>query len=100
MKHSKSPGTEGKARYPMRKTYKGRKIVVRSPEESLKLVKKAPDEGELLIIEIDGRPLEVLQKGRTEHHSAYLPYKAYSSPLDLAKDIIDYVPSFRIGAGA
>jgi hypothetical protein len=100
MANSRSPKKKGTGAYPARETYKGREIVIRSPKESPELAERAPEEGEVLLIEIDGRPIEVLQKGPDEFHSVYVPYKAYSSPLDLAKDIVDHVPSFKPEAGS
>ncbi len=79
---------------PIRETYKGKEIVIHSPEESRTLMASSPEHYQMLLIEIDSQRIEVLQEGSNEYHSVLLPYKAYESPLELAKDVIDYVPSF------
>ena len=100
MTKSKSPRKKEPKPYPLRETYKGREIVIKSPEESRELGVKTAEEGEVLLVEIDKRPIEVLQQGPQEFFSIYLPYKTYPSPLDLAKDVIDYVPSFKSKTGS
>jgi hypothetical protein len=95
---------EGKA-YPNRHKYKGREIVIKPQADALEATAASasalPEGAEvaLLTVEIDGRPIEVLQEDREAFYSYYLPYQTYPTPLDLAKDVIDYVPSFKPEAG-
>ena len=86
MAYSKKTKGKRKKASSTRRTYKGRKIVIRPTKVSAK--------GEVLI-EVDGQPVEVYQAGPNEFHSIRLPYAAYSSLLDLAKGLIDHEPSFR-----
>jgi hypothetical protein len=98
MPSPKSPTKKGEA-YPKKATYRGRQIVIRSPRESRAAAQTAGG-GTMLIVEIDGRPIEVEQAGPAEFHSVHVPYKAYSSPMELAEAVVDTVPSFKPGTGS
>lgn len=95
---------ESKA-YPSHHKYKGREIVIKPKVQALEAADVAaaalPEgaEAKLLTVEIDGRPIEVLQEDAQAFYSYYLPYQTYPTALDLAKDVIDYVPSFKSKAG-
>jgi len=95
---------ESKA-YPSSHKYKGREIVIKPKAQALEATAASaaalPEGAEvaLLTVEIDGRPIEVLQEDAGAFYSYYLPYQTYPTALDLAKDVIDHVPSFKSRPG-
>lgn len=87
-------GREGS---PKRETYRGREIVVQPAEADHRRAAVAQEgaDRDLLRVEIDGRPIEVLQEGPNSFYSVQLPYQSYASPMELARAVVDHVPSFK-----
>lgn len=54
----------------------------------------------MLTVEIDEDSFDVIQTGPAEFESIILPYQTYDSPVELAKDAIDYVPRFQSRSGS
>ena len=77
-------------------TYKGRTITLRATRDRSKRVAKAaaPDVREQIVVEIDERTF-VAEVEDGAYSSILMPYRSYESPVDLAKDVIDYVPAFK-----
>jgi hypothetical protein len=86
--------------YPLQETYKGRQITINAPEEGPALESDIPEGAALLVVDIDDDSFEVLQEGPHSFQSIVLPYSIYESPLELARDAIDYVPRFKTRAGS
>jgi hypothetical protein len=98
---TKKKGTPNESQeYPLQETYKGRQITIKAPEEAPALEAGIAEGAALLVVEIDDDSFEVLQEGPQSFQSIILPYSIYESPLELAKDAIDYVPRFKTGAGS
>lgn len=49
----------------------------------------------ILRVEIDDKPFEVIELQEGVFESGLLPYSSYSSPIELAQDVIDYVSEFK-----
>lgn len=91
--------------YPKSTEYKGRKIKFSDlPNSDLQnkieqSVEEPSDKGQMplrvLKVEIDDKAFEVREFSEGTFESILLPYSLYSSPVDLAKDVIDNVPAFR-----
>ena len=96
MSDKKSTGKKREASWPGRTTYKGRTIVItaaHTPDGAAKA--RSAAEGQMLQIAIDGQPLDVLQTEPRRFESIRMPYRTYESPLDIARDVIDFDPAFR-----
>ncbi|WP_367103939.1 hypothetical protein [uncultured Psychrobacter sp.] len=48
-----------------------------------------------LKVEIDDKEFEVVELEEGVFESGLLPYSSYSSPIELAQDVIDYVSEFK-----
>lgn len=69
-----------------REAYKSREILIETAET---------DENQVRL-SIDGKQIDVVRDENSGKYATYtLPYQEYSSIEDLAKDVIDYLPSFR-----
>ncbi len=62
-------------------------------------VDKRSDKGQsplrILKVEIDDKAFEVQEIHEGLFESGLLPYSSYSSPVELAQDVIDYITEFR-----
>ena len=94
-------------KYPKSTEYKGRKIKF-SDLPSSDLEDKAALEVEKrsgfdksqkhlrkLKVEIDNKAFEVVELNEGIFESGLLPYSSYSSPVELAQDVIDYITEFK-----
>ncbi|MDH3602443.1 MAG: hypothetical protein OEU26_22745 [Candidatus Tectomicrobia bacterium] len=64
-------------------TYKGRDIRISTEAGATQL-------------SIDGRNIDIVQdEDSGQYGTSYLPYRNYSSVVELAQQVIDYVPDFR-----
>jgi hypothetical protein len=69
-----------------REAYKSREILIETAET---------DENQVRL-SIDEKQIDVVRDENSGKYTTYiLPYQEYSSIEDLAKDVIDYLPSFR-----
>ena len=96
MSEKKYTGKKRETSWPERTSYKGHTIVItaaRTPDDAAKA--RSATEGQALQIAIDGQPLEVLQIEPRRFESIRMPYRSYESPLDIARDVIDFDPAFR-----
>ncbi len=77
-------------------TYKGRTMTIRATGDDRKpaLGAEAPDAPEQIVVVIDEQSF-VAQVEDGAYSSILMPYRSYDSPVDLAKDVIDYVPAFK-----
>jgi hypothetical protein len=77
-------------------TYKGRTITIRATgdDRTRTLEAAAPNLREQVVVEIDDRSF-VAQVEDGAYSSILMPYRSYESPVNLAKDVIDYVPAFK-----
>ncbi|WP_367106831.1 hypothetical protein [uncultured Psychrobacter sp.] len=78
-------------KYPKSIEYKGRKITfskLPSSDKSQKIL-------QVLKVEIDEEAFEVVEFRNGSFESGLLPYSSYSTPIELAQDVVDYVPDFR-----
>jgi hypothetical protein len=62
----------------MEETYKNKTIIINST-----------DEDEQFVI-IDGKHIDIIKNNST-YYTPLLPYQSYSSPMEIAKDIIDFL---------
>lgn len=56
---------------------------------------KSQDHLQILKIEIDDEAFEVVEIQEGVFESGLLPYSSYSSPVELAQDVIDYISEFK-----
>lgn len=97
-------------KYPKSTEYKGRKIKFSNlpssdlPSSDLKdkaalEVEKRIDKSQKhlrkLKVEIDDKAFEVVELNEGIFESGLLPYSSYSSPVELAQDVIDYITEFK-----
>ncbi|AMN49154.1 hypothetical protein [Psychrobacter sp. P2G3] len=92
-------------KYPKSTEYKGRKIKFSDlPSSDLKdkaalEVEKRIDKSQKhlrkLKVEIDDKAFEVVELNEGIFESGLLPYSSYSSPVELAQDVIDYITEFK-----
>ncbi len=92
-------------KYPKSTEYKGRKIKFSDlhdsdlPNKAALSVEERSDKSQvplqILKVEIDDKAFEVRELRDGSFKSTILPYASYSSPIDLAKDVIDNVSEFR-----
>ena len=96
MNEKKSTGKKRETSWPERTTYKGRTIVITAaPTPDGEAKARSATEGQTLQVAIDGQPLDVLQTEPRRFESIRMPYRTYESPLDIARDVIDFDPAFR-----
>ncbi|MBW4491682.1 MAG: hypothetical protein KME26_00940 [Oscillatoria princeps RMCB-10] len=70
-----------------RRTYKNREILIKTDDSEPQLL-------------ISGKQIDVARDAASGRYStSYLPYEDYESIEELAKDVIDYVPSFKRDLG-
>lgn len=56
---------------------------------------KSQDHLQILKVEIDDEAFEVVEIQEGVFESGLLPYSSYSSPVELAQDVIDYISEFK-----
>lgn len=77
-------------KYPKSTEYKGRKITfskLPSFDKSQKLL-------QILKVEINDEAFEIVEFRNGAFESGLLPYSSYSSPIELAQDVIDNISGF------
>ncbi len=86
--------------YPKSTKYKGRTIKFSALQDRTKALKKGKpaivqSRERTMKIAIDDKNFEVHETRDGVFGSILLPYSLYTSPVDLAQDVIDHVPAYR-----